>query len=129
MNLFVYPSLLILAFTLFFTPLSAEVEPDPSCKIYKGVNISHWLSQVMDYSRERRHSYFTEMDAIFIRSAGFDHIRLPVDEQELWDETGQPIESAWAYLDQALQWAMRNDLNVVLDLHIIRSHHFNASND
>lgn len=108
--------------------LNAKEITPPTCQVYNGVNISHWLSQVGDATRNIRESYFTEMDVVFIKSVGFDHIRLPIDEKELWDEAGEPIEPAWDYLDQALTWCMRNDLNVVLDLHVIRSHHFNAEN-
>ncbi|MBL7698608.1 MAG: glycoside hydrolase family 5 protein [Chitinophagaceae bacterium] len=95
-----------------------------SFKIKRGTNIAHWLSQ----SEERgngRASFFTEKDVQFIANAGFDHFRLPVDEQQLWDESGKRYPDAFQLLDNALLWANRAGLRVVLDLHILRSHHFN----
>jgi endoglucanase len=94
----------------------------------KGVNISHWLSQRGERPREDIQTFFTEFDVIMLKDAGFDHIRLPIDEEEFWDEAGTPLEDAWAALDRALTWCHRHDLNVVVDLHIVRSHHFNVSN-
>ena len=94
--------------------------------IKRGTNIAHWLSQSQRRGMERA-SFFTEKDIIFIKSAGFDHIRLPVDEQQLWDSIGKRYEDAFQLLDSALIWSNRAGLRVVLDLHILRSHHFNEA--
>jgi len=93
---------------------------------YKGVNIAHWLSQVFGWSP--RETFFTEEDVKLIKSLGFDHIRLPIDEEQLWTENGAPIDSAFGYLAKAIDWSMKHDLCVIVDLHILRSHHFNAKN-
>ena len=94
--------------------------------IKRGTNIAHWLSQSNRRGNERA-SFFTEKDIVFIKSAGFDHIRLPVDEQQLWDSTGKRYDDAFQLLDSSLTWASRAGLRVVLDLHILRSHHFNEA--
>ena len=94
--------------------------------IKRGTNIAHWLSQSNRRGNERA-SFFTEKDIVFIKSAGFDHIRLPVDEQQLWDSTGKRYDDAFQLLDSSLTWANRAGLRVVLDLHILRSHHFNEA--
>lgn len=93
---------------------------------YKGVNIAHWLSQVFGWSP--RATFFTEADVKLIRSLGFDHIRMPIDEDQLWTAEGAKIDSSFNYLKQSIEWCMANDLNIIVDLHIIRSHHFNAGN-
>ena len=97
-----------------------------SFSIKRGTNIAHWLSQSNRRGMERS-SFFTEKDIAFIKSAGFDHIRLPVDEQQLWDSTGKRYDEAFQLLDNCMNWANRAGLRVVLDLHILRSHHFNAA--
>jgi aryl-phospho-beta-D-glucosidase BglC (GH1 family) len=48
-------------------------------KIKRGTNIAHWLSQSSRRGKERV-SFFTKKDISFIDSAGFDHIRLPIEE-------------------------------------------------
>ena len=35
----------------------------------------------------------------YIKSAGFDHIRLPVDEEQLWDSSGKRNDDAFQLLD------------------------------
>ena len=55
--------------------------------INRGTNISHWLSQ-SDRRGEARKAWFTEQDVAFIASLGFDHIRIPIDEEQMWDEQG-----------------------------------------
>lgn len=94
-------------------------------RINNGVNISHWLSQ-SDARGDERRSYFTEKDVEFIANAGYDHIRLPVDEEQLWDDSGNKNTEAFNLLHQAIQWCMKNNLRVVVDMHILRSHYFNA---
>jgi len=93
-------------------------------KIQRGTNIAHWLSQSQRRG-EARANFFGERDIAFIDSVGFDHIRLPVDEEQLWDEQGQRHDSAFALVDSVMTWCDRAGLRVVLDMHILRSHHFN----
>ena len=93
--------------------------------IRRGVNVSHWLSQSGRRGQERR-EFFREKDVEYIASLGYDHIRLPVDEEQLWDEAGDKEAEAFALLHKGIGWAKEYDLRVVVDLHILRSHHFNA---
>ncbi len=94
-------------------------------KIYRGINISHWLSQSGRRGQQRR-EYFTAEDVKYLASLGFDHLRLPVDEEQLWDEAGNKETEAFGLLHSAIRWCRDKQLRVVVDLHILRSHHFNA---
>ena len=95
--------------------------------IRKGVNLSHWMSQTRDWAP--RDKFITREDIKLIRSLGFDHIRLPVDEEELWDENGNVIEQSLRHVRNCLDWCAECGLRAVIDLHILRSHHFNARNN
>jgi len=76
--------------------------------IKRGVNISHWLSQ----SRQRgaaRAEWFTAQDVQYIAGlrgtgGGYDHLRLPIDEVQMWDEEGNREEAAFDLLDASLEW-------------------------
>jgi endoglucanase len=57
---------------------------------------------------------------------GFDHVRIPVDESQLWDSHGKKEAEAFELLHEAIRWAFAVNLRVIVDLHVIRSHHFNA---
>ena len=92
--------------------------------ICRGTNIAHWLSQ-SDRRGEDREAFFTEKDILFIDSCGFDHIRLPIDEVQLWDEAGKLDDEAFALLNNCMEWCRNAGLRVIVDLHILRSHHFN----
>jgi endoglucanase len=110
------------------TPASTSAPLNPSGFIIaRGTNLSHWLSQ--DFGWQARTEWITENDFRYIASLGFDHVRLPIDEKEMWDEEGRPHDDAFALLDEALGWARAHGLRVVLDLHTVRSHHFNAENE
>jgi len=96
--------------------------------IRTGVNISHWLSQ-SDKRGEERKNYITKADLDTIASIGFDHVRIPVDEAQLWDSLGNKEKEAFELLHNAINWAFGAKLRVILDLHIIRSHHFIAESN
>jgi len=95
--------------------------------IKRGVNLSHWLSQ--DFGWAPKYSYINEHDIKFIDSIGYDHVRIPVDEIELWDENGKLIEKAVKCLTNCLDWCEKYDLRAIVDLHTVRAHHFNAANE
>ncbi len=97
----------------------------PVFSIKRGVNISHWLSQ----SRVRgadREAFFTQDDVDFIASIGYDHIRIPIDEEQMWDDEGAKEPEAFKLLHNAIGWAFEKNMKVIVDLHILRSHHFNV---
>ena len=93
--------------------------------IHKGTNIGHWLSQA-SARQSPREEFFTEADVENIANMGFDHIRLPVDEEQLWDEKGNRLQDGFALMENCIAWCMKNNLRVIVDLHILRSHHFVA---
>lgn len=94
--------------------------------IERGVNISHFLSQT-DRNDAERKNFFNEKDIEQIASLGYDHIRLPIDEKNMWDEEGKKDELAFQSLHKVLNWSQKNNLRVIVDLHIVRSHYFNES--
>ena len=94
-------------------------------EIKNGANISHWLSQggnrrTLDAITE----FFTRSDVEFIAKQGFDHIRIPIDEERMFDENGQKKPEAFALLHNALRWCDEFNLRAIVDLHILRSHRF-----
>jgi len=95
-------------------------------KISRGTNIAHWLSQ-SDRLGAERDSFFQEKDIIAIKKLGFDHVRLPIDEMQMWGDDGVRHEDAFKLMTNCLDWCQKHQLKVIVDLHILRSHHFNAA--
>lgn len=93
----------------------------------RGTNLSHWLSQSQVRGEERA-KHIQEDDFARLDSLGFDHVRIPIDEVQFWDEEGNKLPEAWDLLTNALDLARKHNLRAIVDLHIIRAHNFNASN-
>lgn len=94
--------------------------------IRRGINISHWLSQRPDNNLDIDEGQITEKDFQLLASLGFDHVRLPIDEMIFWDENGNRHERSFQLLHNGIKWAMKHGLRVIVDLHIVRAHYFNA---
>ncbi len=92
--------------------------------LHKGTNISHWLSQSSRRGIERE-VFFTKSDVAYLAGLGCDHLRIPIDEEQMFDEAGNPEPEAFELLTSALDWCWEEDLRAIVDLHILRSHHFN----
>ena len=92
--------------------------------IKRGVNVSHWLSQTTIRGKERA-KYVTQEDFKAIKAMGFDHVRLPIDEEQFWTKDGKQEKAAFKLLEKAIKWCLKYDLKVIVDLHTLRSHHFN----
>lgn len=104
----------------------AEKASEDGFVINKGVNIAHWLSQSQARG-EARAQYFTEQDVRRIAEWGFDHVRLPIDEEQMFHEDGTKDAEAFSLLHNALKLCNKYNLKAVVDLHILRSHYFNAA--
>ena len=97
-------------------------------RIKRGTNVSHWLSQ-SEQRGEARRLHIQEDDFARLKELGFDFVRIPIDEVQFWDEEGNKLPEAWDLLKNALDWSRKYDLRAIVDLHIIRSHYFNAVNE
>ncbi len=97
-------------------------------RIRRGTNLSHWLSQSEERGEARR-LHIQEDDFERLEQLGFDFVRIPIDEVQFWDEEGKKLPEAWQLLTNALDLAQKHHLRAIVDLHIIRSHYFNAVNE
>lgn len=94
--------------------------------IFNGTNISHWLSQSSGTLQQRLKG-FSEADVKQLKQWGFDYIRLPVGEETLWYDNGSPNADTFALIDSAVTWCARQGMRIVVDVHNIKSHHFDNS--
>jgi endoglucanase len=118
----------LFAALLLVSATGAAIPANPAgFVIRRGTNLSHWLSQ--DFGWQPRSQWISEKDFKFIAEAGFDHVRLPIDEKEMWHEDGSQNRAAFDLMLQAIGWARAQNLRVIVDLHTVRTHHFNAANE
>lgn len=99
-----------------------------SFTIKRGLNIACWLSQSDTYAKEQA-TAFTESHVQHLASYGFDHIRLPVDEVQLFSEDGAMDMETMQLVHNVIRWCQKAGMKVIFDLHIIRSHSFGNSNN
>ena len=92
-------------------------------KLGTGINVSHWLSQ-SENRGEIRARQITETDFETIAAMGFEHVRLPIDEEQFYDENLNRYDDAFELLEKAIEWTLENNMNIVVDLHITRAHYF-----
>lgn len=82
----------------------------------KGVNLGGWLSQC-DHKKETYDNWIKESDIKTISQWGLDHVRLPVDYNLVETDEGAYKEDGFAYIQTAIDWCKKYNLNLVLDLH------------
>ena len=91
-------------------------------RLKRGINASEWFAQVYDkrgYTPEHFQAWTTAQDIALIKSMGFDHVRLSVNPQPMFDEREPnkiPPEYL-GYLDAAVKMILDHGLAVVIDLH------------
>jgi len=87
-----------------------------------GVNISGWFAQVADpkgYTKEHFATHTTARDIALIKAMGFDHVRLSVNPQPMFQEGNADAipQEYLGYLDDAVRAILGNGLAVILDIH------------
>lgn len=91
--------------------------------IKRGVNISHWLSQ-SDIRGTERERILAEKEVEQLHKWGFDFLRLPVDEVQLFKENGEFDMEVMALVERAISWCRKYNMRVIFDLHIVRAYAF-----
>lgn len=91
-------------------------------RLRRGANLSGWFAQVYDkqgYTKEHFQSWVTADDIALIKAMGFDHVRLGVNPQPMFNSVRPDQISAeyLAYVDAAVQTLLDHDLAVIVDIH------------
>ena len=92
------------------------IEKPTSFEICKGVNIGNWVSE-SPLRGERRAKVFTMDDIDKLASYGFDHLRLPVDEDHLFNESGRADEETLSLIHETITRCKKNGMRIILDIH------------
>jgi aryl-phospho-beta-D-glucosidase BglC (GH1 family) len=123
-------SLTLACLTVFLVtalPLFAQQQDAPDAqgrlaRLRHGVNLSGWFAQVYDkqgYTKEHFQSWTTPDDIALIKAMGFDHVRLGVNPQPMFN-SAHPDQISAEYLaevDAAVRMILDHDLAVIIDIH------------
>lgn len=86
--------------------------------LHRGINLTHWLAPwAGDYVSNVR-SPLAAVDVAYLQSLGFDHIRLVVDPEKMWNEKspGAPYPVMVATLGEAIAKLIEAGFRVVIDM-------------
>ena len=121
-----YPELMrtalrVACLLLLLTAVQAQNAPNTS-HLRHGINASQWFAQVYDpkgYTREHFQTYMTAQDIALMKSMGFDHVRLSVNPQPMFQSghADQLPPEYVGYLDAAVKMIQDRGLAVILDVH------------
>ena len=67
--------------------------------------------------RQYRDTYITQDDIRFIKSVGFNMVRVPLHYRLFMTDDGSMTGEGWALLDRVIGWAAASGLYVIPDLH------------
>ncbi|MGC4233522.1 MAG: glycoside hydrolase family 5 protein [Niabella sp.] len=109
---------------LLMNNVQAQSPKQVPFEMRKGMNLSAWLSQNKFKSDAEREAYFTEADFKELKALGFDHIRLPVAEINIYDENGNPKAEVMKLIHRTIEWCRDADMHIILDCHQTRDHDF-----
>jgi aryl-phospho-beta-D-glucosidase BglC (GH1 family) len=87
-----------------------------------GINLSEWFAQVYDqkgYTKEHFETWTTAQDIALIKAMGFDHVRLSVNPQPMFQrkQADQIPADYLGYLDAAVKMILDQGLAVIIDIH------------
>lgn len=99
--------------------LSAQTVKETPFEIHKGINISAWLSQSGNPTYSQKEAYFTQKDLNELARLGFDHIRLPVDEMQMFDANGNKKPETFRIIKNLLGWCKTANVRVIFDCHAL----------
>jgi len=91
----------------------------------KGVNLGGWLSQC-NHTKERYDNFIVEEDIKVLAGWGADHLRLPIDYDLVETPEGEYKEEGFGYIQKAIDWCGKYNLNMVLDVHKTFGYSFDA---
>lgn len=111
----------ILTITLVLLMAAGNIMSAATFAINKGVNISGWLSQTT-LTGTQRAGYFTQQEVNNLAQWGFDHIRLPVAEDQMFvSRTGEKDASTFKLMHNAVEWCRDAGMKVIIDFHTLHS--------
>lgn len=91
-----------------------------AARLRRGVNLSHWFSQVyspLGYTPAHFDTYLRVADIALIRDMGFDHVRFPINCEPLLAADGRLPADQLARLRARILEILDHDLAVIVDIH------------
>lgn len=93
-------------------------------ELKKGINLGGFLSQCV-HTKEHYDTFILKEDFSYIKSLGFDHVRLPIDYNVMEEDDGTNKAEGFNRIEEIINWAKESNLDIILDLHKAYGYDFN----
>ncbi|MBR2089532.1 MAG: cellulase family glycosylhydrolase [Fibrobacter sp.] len=108
--------------------ISSDWQSSSSFQISQGINLNEWFERVpLDSVRLDTLVTYEKLD--LLKKLGFDHVRIPINEESLFDEEINYRTNILNILLDRINYCKTIGLKVVLDLHVTRNHRFGRENN
>lgn len=114
----------LFAFFLLVIAVSAQV-PNSFSNLHSGINLSEWLEK--NNNLEAKASILTTETIDSLKEMGFDHVRIPISEEILFDEALNTRLQILDLLKSRIDHCQKIGLKVIIDLHGARLFSFTKS--
>lgn len=94
------------------------IKTESGFAITRGIDLTQWITRTRPTFESKT---IEEEDILAIKHLGYDHVRISIDEQELWNEDGLIIGKPFLYLKKCIDWCMKHSLRVIVALKSLRS--------
>ena len=101
----------------------APIKPTKSFQIKQGINLNEWL-EAGTLDSIRIDTLVTHEKILLLKEFGFDHVRIPISEANLFDENLNYRLNVKNILIDRTDFCIKNGLKVIIDLHKTRNHTF-----
>lgn len=92
--------------------------------IHKGINLGNCY-EAENVKLSFIDSIQSKKNLDMIKALGFDHVRIPISEENLYDVHLKPKQEYMSHLHETISYCHFIGLKTILDLHVCRVHHFN----
>lgn len=107
--------------------VSATIATAQSFDIHSGINLNEWMEK--SGSLEEKESVVSIAIIDSLKELGFDHVRIPVSEEILFDENLSLRSDFFELLKSRIDYCQKTGLKVILDLHGTRQFSFTQSSN
>lgn len=111
-----------------FAATAAPLFPEKTFQIRQGINLNEWLEK-KDLDLVRMDSLITHEKILLLKRLGFDHVRIPIREDNLFDEKLNYRGSIMEILLDRVDYCIANNIKVIIDLHVTKNHRFGAEDN
>lgn len=118
---------IVIVWTIILVTLASANSTKENFDIRTGINLSEWLEK--NENLDKKESIVTNGIIDSLKELGFDHVRIPISEEVLFNEAGNVRPKIFSSLKSRIDHCQKTGLKVIIDLHGTRQFSFTKSSN